>query len=119
VISDLAQAAIWYDSGGKAFGFTAHGLYGKCRPIEEVLSGYYLRLSVIDAPGVLAQVASILGSHQIGISSVIQPEGHEGDAVPLVLIIHDAPFDRMRSAVQRIQNLDCVKAPPMLLWVLS
>jgi homoserine dehydrogenase len=74
---------------------------------------------VIDAPGVLAQVASILGSHQIGISSVIQPEGHEGDAVPLILIIHDSPFDRMRTAVQRIQNLDCVKAPPMLLWVLS
>jgi homoserine dehydrogenase len=119
VISDLAQAAIWYDSGGKAFGFTPHGLYGKCRPIEEVSSGYYLRLSVIDAPGVLAQVASILGSHQIGISSVIQPEGHEGDAVPLVLIIHDAPFDRMRAAVQSIQSLDCVKAPPTLLWVLS
>ena len=119
VISDLAQAAIWYDSGGKAFGFTPHGLYGKCLPIEEVSSGYYLRLSVIDAPGVLAQVASILGSHQIGISSVIQPEGHEGDAVPLVLIIHDAPFDRMRAAVQSIQSLDCVKAPPTLLWVLS
>ena len=68
VISDLAQAAIWYDSGGKAFGFTPHGLYGKCLPIEEVSSGYYLRLSVIDKPGVLAQVASILGSHQIGIS---------------------------------------------------
>ncbi|MBV9107125.1 MAG: homoserine dehydrogenase [Verrucomicrobia bacterium] len=119
VISDLAQAAIWYDSGGKAFGFTPHGWYGECLPIEQVSSGYYLRLSVIDAPGVLAQVASILGSHQIGISSVIQPEGHEGDAVPLVLIIHDAPFDRMRTAVQGIQSLDCVKAQPMLLWVLS
>jgi len=119
VISDLAQAAIWYDSGGKAFGFTPHGLYGKCLPIEIVSSGYYLRLSVVDQPGVLAQVASILGSHQIGISSVIQPEGHEGDAVPLVLIIHDAPFGKMWTAVQRIQSLACVKAPPMLLWVLS
>ena len=39
VISDLAQAAIWYDSGGKAFGFTPHGLYGKCLPIERVSSG--------------------------------------------------------------------------------
>src|ERR1700738_2323752 len=119
VISDLAQAAIWYDSGGKAFGFTPHGLYGKCLPIEPVSSGYYLRLSVIDAPGVLAQVASILGSHKIGISSVIQPEGHEGDAVPLVLIIHDAPFGKMVAAVQRIQSLVCVKASPSLLWVLS
>jgi homoserine dehydrogenase len=119
VISDLAQAAIWYDSGGKAFGFTPHGLYGKCLPIERVSSGYYLRLSVIDEPGVLAQVASVLGSHKIGISSVIQPEGHEGDAVPLVLIIHDAPFDRMQVALERIRVLACVKSPPMLLWVLS
>ena len=39
VISDLAQAAIWYDSGGKAFGFTPHGLYGKCLPIERGLFG--------------------------------------------------------------------------------
>jgi hypothetical protein len=36
-----------------------------------------------------------------------------------VLIIHDAPFDRMRTAVQGIRGLDCVKAPPILLWVLS
>jgi homoserine dehydrogenase len=119
VISDLAQAAIWFDSGGKAFGFTPHGLYGKCLPIERVVSGFYLRLSVIDKPGVLAQVASILGSHQIGISSVVQPEGHEGDAVPLVLMIHDAPFGRMQTALELIRQLDCVKANPVLLRVLS
>ena len=119
VISDLAQAAIWFDSGGKAFGFTPHGLYGKCLPIERVVSGFYLRLSVIDKPGVLAQVASILGSHQVGISSVVQPEGHEGDAVPLVLMIHDAPFGRMQTALELIRQLDCVKADPVLLRVLS
>lgn len=119
VISDLAQAAIWFDSGGKAFGFTPHGLYGKCLPIERVVSGFYLRLSVIDKPGVLAQVATILGSHQIGISSVVQPEGHEGDAVPLVLMIHDAAFGRMQTALELIRQLDCVKARPVLLRVLS
>jgi len=119
VISDLAQAAIWFDSGGKAFGFTPHGLYGKCLPIERVVSGFYLRLSVIDKPGVLAQVASILGSHQIGISSVVQPEGHEGDAVPLVLMIHDSAFGRMQTALELIRRLDCVKANPVLLRVLS
>ena len=119
VISDLAQAASWFDSGGKTFGLTPHGLYAKCLSIEDVCSGFYLRLSVIDEPGVLAQVASALASHEIGISSVIQPEGHEGDAVPLVLIIHNAPFGRMQAAVLKIQSLACVKAPPILLWVLS
>jgi homoserine dehydrogenase len=119
VISDLAQAATWIDSGGKAFGFTTHGFYQNCLPIERVCSGFYLRLSAIDRPGVLAQVASVLGSHQIGISSVIQPEGHEGDAVPLVLMIHHAPFGRMQAAVSEIRSLECVKSPPMSMWVLT
>jgi len=119
VISDLAQAATWIGSGGKAFGLTRHGLYAKCLPIERVCSGFYLRLSVIDEPGVLARVADVLGAHRIGISSVIQPEGHEGDAVPLVLIIHNAAFGRMHEAVQRLRNLDCVKTAPVLFWVLS
>jgi homoserine dehydrogenase len=119
VVSDLAQAAIWIDSGGKAFGFTPHGLYGKCLPIAELVSGFYLRLTVDDRPGVLAQIAGILGSHNIGISSVIQPESHEAAAVPLVLMIHNAPFGRMRTAVEEMKRLACVKGAPILLWILS
>ncbi len=119
VISDLAQAAIWIDSGGKAFGFTPHGLYGKCLPTEDLVSGFYLRLTVDDRPGVLAQIASILGSHDIGISSVIQPESHEEAAVPLVLMIHSAPFGRMKEAVEQMSELECVKSAPVLLWILS
>src|SRR5215469_12797511 len=119
VISDLAQAAIWIDSGGKAFGFTPHGLYGKCLQIDELVSGFYLRLTVDDRPGVLAQVAGILGTHDIGISSVIQPETHDATAVPRVLMLHNAPFGRMRAALEEIKRLACVKGPPILLWILS
>ncbi|MBW0000136.1 MAG: homoserine dehydrogenase [Verrucomicrobia bacterium] len=119
VISDLSQAAVWLNTRGKAFGFTQHTLYGKCRPIRSVSSGFYLRLTVDDRPGVLAQIAGILGQHQIGISSVIQPESHEKSAVPLVLIIHDAPFGQMQDAVAKIAALSCVKAEPVLFWVLS
>jgi homoserine dehydrogenase len=119
VISDLAQAAIWIDSGGKAFGFTPHGLYGKCLPTDQLVSGFYLRLTVDDRPGVLGQIAGILGGHDIGISSVIQPESHDATAVPLVLMIHNAPFGRMRTAVEEIKRLACVKGPPILLWILS
>jgi homoserine dehydrogenase len=119
VISDLAEAATWIDSGGKAFGLTQHEFYRKSLPVEQACSGFYLRLSVIDRPGVLAEVASVLGHHQIGISSVIQPEGREGDAVPLVLMIHHAPFGRMQAAVSEIRALECVKAQPILMWVLQ
>ncbi len=47
-------------------------------------------MSVIDKPGTLAKITAILGRPNIGISSVIQPEGHEGESVPLILMIHDA-----------------------------
>jgi hypothetical protein len=67
----------------------------------------------------LAQVAGILGHHHIGISSVIQPESHAEAAVPLVLMIHDAPFGQMQDAVAKIAALSCVKAEPVLFWVLS
>ena len=83
------------------------------------MSKYYLRLSVDDRPGVLAQIAGALGEAGIGILSVIQPESHlEGSAV-LVLMIHDAPFGAMAAAVDRIASLACVKGPPALLHVES
>ena len=55
-----------------------HDRHGKVLPIDEVVSRYYLRLSVVDKPGTLAKITAILAASKIGISSVIQPEGHEG-----------------------------------------
>jgi homoserine dehydrogenase len=103
----------------KAFSLSPPARYAKCLPIEQLCSSFYLRLSVIDKPGVLAQVATVLASLGVGISSVIQPEGHEGATVPLLLMIHDSPFGKVHEAVERVRNLDCVKAAPVLLWVLS
>ena len=85
--------------------------------MANVISRYYLRLSVADKPGVMAQVTSILGKAKIGISSVIQPEGHQGDVVPLIFMIHDARNDSMEKALQKIHRLNCVKAKPVMLRV--
>ncbi|MGC3988887.1 MAG: homoserine dehydrogenase [Chthoniobacteraceae bacterium] len=117
VISDLAEAGLGIETPRSQFGFTPHTLYGKCKPIGEIVCQYYLRVPVIDKPGVLAQVAGVLGSHNIGISSVIQPEGTEGEAVPLVLMIHDATNAQMQSALAEIRALPSVKAEPRLIRV--
>ncbi|MEA3187071.1 MAG: homoserine dehydrogenase [Chthoniobacter sp.] len=119
VISDLAEAAVALESPRPSYGFTPHGLYGTCKPIEQIVCQYYLRISVLDQPGVLARVAGILGELNIGILSVIQPEEHEADAVPLVLMIHYATNGQMNAAVERIGKLDCVKRPPRLMRVES
>ncbi|GAT34231.1 homoserine dehydrogenase [Terrimicrobium sacchariphilum] len=119
VISDLAEAAAAIESPRFCYGFTSHDLYGKCQPVDESISRYYLRLAVNDRPGVLAAIAGALGEAGIGILSVIQPEGQEGDSVPLVLMIHDASYGAMRKAVERIAGLDCVRDQPVLLHVES
>ena len=59
----------------------------------------------MDRPGVLAKIAAILGAAKIGISSVIQPEGHEGESVPLILMLHDAPNAAVRKALSKIGQL--------------
>ena len=117
VISDLAEAAIFIESPRRSYGFTPHGLYGSCKPIAQIVSQYYLRVPVLDKPGVLAQVAGILGRHEIGISSMIQPESHEGESIPLVLMIHDASNAQMETAIAEIAKLTCVKKAPKMIRV--
>jgi homoserine dehydrogenase len=85
--------------------------------MDEITSRYYLRLTVEDRPGVLADVARVLANHQIGISSVIQPEAHAGETTPLILMVHDALESKFRSALKEIGAIPAVKAPPVSLRV--
>ncbi len=119
VISDLCEAAASLTYGFRHSGFVPIGLYGKSKPIDDTVSHYYLRLLVNDQPGVLAQVASVLGARNIGISSVIQPEDLESTSgtTSLVLMIHDATLGQMKEAVQAIQALDAVREKPSCLRV--
>jgi homoserine dehydrogenase len=50
---------------------------------------------------------------------VIQPEGHEGESVPLILMMHDAPNAAMQKALNRIAKLPVVKARPVMIRVES
>jgi homoserine dehydrogenase len=121
VLSDLADAALDFKCGSKSRipPFVPHEYEGAVLPIDEVISRYYVRLTVVDKPGTLARIAAILGQARIGISSVIQPEGHEGESVPLILMIHDAPNSAMTRALARISRLAVVKAPPKMIRVES
>ena len=117
VIADLAEAAAALQSPRSNYGFMPHGLYGTCKPIAEIVSEYYLRLTVEDRPGVIAQIAGVLGELNIGISSIFQPEGEEGEAVSLVLVIHKATNAQMASALEKIAALPCVKKAPRMIRV--
>jgi homoserine dehydrogenase len=117
VVADLAQIAAHFPQEQKARNVGHEALHSRLKSIDEIVSRYYLRLSVVDRPGVLADVARVLASRQIGISSVIQPEAQAGEVTPLVLMLHDAPESQLLAAVAEIAKIGAVKAPPVHLRV--
>lgn len=119
VLSDLADAALDLKCGShnRVPAFVAHEVHGEVVPMDSVVSRYYVRLSVIDRPGVFARIAKVLADARIGISSIIQPEGHEGGAVPVILMIHDAPNAAMSKAAAQIARLSVVKDKPVVIRV--
>jgi homoserine dehydrogenase len=119
VLSDIADAALdlKHDTRGRIPPFVPHDSLGTVLPINQVVSRYYLRLNVVDKPGALARITAVLAASRIGISSVIQPEGHEGASVPLILMCHQAPDSAMQKALGKIARLPVVKGAPIMLRV--
>ncbi|MBK1720656.1 homoserine dehydrogenase [Thiocystis violacea] len=80
--------------------------------IEQVETAYYLRLSALDQPGVMARIASILGNHGISIEAIKQKEPGEGEShVPLVMLTHRVVEGHMNQAIAQIEALDSVIEP--------
>jgi homoserine dehydrogenase len=119
VLSDVADAALDIKNGSKVRvpPFVAHAKNGRVVPLDEVVSRYYVRFSVVDRPGVLARIAAIFAEANIGISSVIQPEGHEGESVPLIFMLHDAPNGAAKQALEKVGKLPDIKAKPVMIRV--
>jgi homoserine dehydrogenase len=121
VLSDVADAALDLKNNTKVriAPFVAHAKSSRVVPMDEIISRYYVRFSVVDKPGVLAKISALFAAAKIGISSVIQPEGHEGESVPLIFMIHDAPNAAMRKALAKISKLPVIKGKPVMIRVES
>ena len=83
----------------------------RIRPMSELETKYYLRLSVADRPGVLAQIAGVLGAMDISIASVIQKEADEvAQTAEIVLMTHRAREASMQQALRMLEDLEVVAA---------
>ncbi|MFH0933209.1 MAG: homoserine dehydrogenase [Nitrospirota bacterium] len=80
----------------------------RIKKIEDVISMYYFRFSALDRPGVLSKISGILGNYNISIASVIQKGRRIGEAVPLVVLTHEAKEKDVRQAVEEIDHLPVV-----------
>lgn len=105
--------------GTSGTGFFTHDGYFRKVPIvpeADVPSAFYLRLDVLDAPGVLAQISRVLADQQVSIESVIQRA--DAGRAQLVVTTHPAPEGRFFSAVHGIVSLGVVAGEPVVLRVL-
>ena len=79
------------------------------QPIDDLETKYYLRLSVYDRPGVLAQITTVFGDLQVSLASFTQKEvGEVGDLAEVVMTTHVAKESAVQEAVRRLEALDSV-----------
>ena len=85
--------------------------------VTDVPSAFYLHLEVADRPGVLAQIAKILGDHEVSVKSVNQ-RGMGNDA-RLLMVMHEGLESRFDAALEEIARLDFLRSPPRSIRVIE
>lgn len=86
-------------------------------PMSAHRGSYYIRLMVVDRPGVLADIAAVLRDHEVSIEALIQRARNPGQAVPIVLTSHETTEAAMTAALARIGALAAVLEPPRMIRI--
>lgn len=116
VVADLLDIARGHRT--PVFGVPARSLApARPRSIEQRFGAYYLRLMVIDRPGVIADIAAILRDETVSLESVLQRLRAPGDNVPVVLTTHETDEARMMAAVARIGALSSIVEVPRVIRI--
>jgi homoserine dehydrogenase len=86
-------------------------------PMERHVGAYYLRLTVRDQPGVIADVAAALRDAGVSLQSMLQHGQDPGEQVPIVLVTHETVEAQMMTALAAIAALPTVLEPPALIRI--
>ncbi|HKH41752.1 MAG TPA: homoserine dehydrogenase [Solirubrobacterales bacterium] len=84
---------------------------------RDVEMAFYLHLEVEDRPGVLAQVAEVLGDNEVSVRSVVQRG--RGDDATLIMVMHPVSEGRFGAALETIAKLDFLRSPPRSIRVIE
>ena len=88
-------------------------------PTESVERRYYLRFSVLDQAGVLAQICNIFWQYNISIAAVIQKEPVSKEFVPVVMTTYSAKEGSLQAAINEVDKLDVTKARTRIIRILK
>jgi len=86
-------------------------------PMERHRGEYYVRLTVVDRPGVIADVAAALRDERISMAAMIQRGKSPDNVVPVVLMTHETEEAAMARAMARIGALDSSVQPPRMIRI--
>ncbi len=119
VLSDIID--ISHDRGGMPFGRPVAQLVDSADQVGAAPADmpFYVRLMVVDEPGVLAGVTGILQKHKISVESLIQQGRAPGDVVALVMTTHETAEDTLVAALDEMASLPSVKAKPVAMPIFS
>ena len=118
VVADLVDIA----KGRWSQGFTLPATALAARPaapMAQHIGAYYVRLMVVDRPGVIADIAAALRDEQVSMEQMIQRGRAPAKAVPVVLTTHETEEAAMRRAIAHIDKLDSVLEPARVIRVES
>ncbi len=87
------------------------------RPMAERRGAYYVRLMLVDEPGVFADVAAALRDHEVSMEQLLQRMRDPGEAVPVVITTHDTTEADMVNALNAIAALDTVTEAPCMIRI--
>lgn len=111
VVSDLVDIA--RGGGFMPFNIPTHALKEQTfAPVEILYSSFYIRVEVVDKPGVLADITRIFHEHNISVRSFVQHSRQPGEMVEIALITHEARESAMADALEEIAALASVQKPP-------
>jgi len=118
VVADLLDIAA--ERRSPSFAVAAAELSARpASPMERHRGAYYIRLMVVDRPGVIADVAAALRDEQVSMEAMIQRGRSPGEAVPVVLTTHETEEAAMRRALSHIGRLSTVLEPPRMIRIES
>jgi len=118
VVADIADLARGLRV--PVFGLPANALERlPTTPMDRHRGAYYIRLMVVDRPGVFADVAAALRDEQVSMESILQRMRDPDGAVPVVMTTHDVEEAALNRALARFAALDTVVEPPRMIRIES
>ena len=116
VVADILDIA--RGNNASVFGVSAHKL-GPVQTLDvsNCRGPYYIRLTVVDKPGVFADIAAILRENQISMETVVQRGRAPGEAVSVVMTLHDSLEADVALTLEDLAALEAVVEPPRMIRI--